>query len=284
MRQASCICVLFIANNLTIEKSVPLLPNTSTYDSLLSTLSHILTVQSSTLSSLLSLHIISDINLNFLLPRALLLSDAAAHLRTLIADLPVAVSLFKSNAEEAAGLARANELVIFATSPMPQDGRVGGEPQRDSALLRTPAEFASCLRALEWQLWSEEWRSRISSTLKSFFPELTDLIAATRKTSFRYVKRLVTGHCALNASRHRFNLASSPSCSCGDPSETVEHFLFFCPRFAAARSPLVHSSREYTGIWPPKLEDLWRFAALWTEFTSFAATSGRFSKSSSEAE
>ena len=59
---------------------------------------------------------------------------------------------------------------------------------------------------------------------KIFLPDLSDIQSALKTPGFTHVKRLITGHCSLMASLHRFNLAGSPDCICGNPTETVEHF------------------------------------------------------------
>ena len=124
-------------------------------------------------------------------------------------------------------------------------------------------------------MWEIEWRSEAHSTMSSFFPILDDLVKAHRTSGFSHVKRLITGHCTLKASLHRFGRSDSTQCDCGALSETVEHFVFHCPSYDTERAPLVDCCRAVLGVWPPKMKELGRHACVWAKFTSFVGNTGR---------
>lgn len=133
----------------------------------------------------------------------------------------------------------------------------------------------SRLRVEVRTLWEVEWSTRVPSTITSFFPILRDLTAATKTIDFAYVKRLITGHCALSASLHRFDSSVSPLCECGCSAETVDHFVFECPRFDGERLPLIDSCMSPLGSWPPRTEALCQHADVWAAFTDFVKCTGR---------
>ena len=62
-------------------------------------------------------------------------------------------------------------------------------------------------------------------------------IISNRKTA-NTLARLRTGHCGLKQYQHRFNLAKSLFCECGEGMKTVEHYLLECILHAAERMKL----------------------------------------------
>ena len=70
----------------------------------------------------------------------------------------------------------------------------------------------------------------------------------------RYVSALHTrlrlNNCGLNYYLFLMNCVSSPSCTCGAPSEDVTHYLLSCPRFAALRASMLTSVMRLAGnVW-----------------------------------
>ena len=59
---------------------------------------------------------------------------------------------------------------------------------------------------------------------------------------------LRTGHCGLKQYQHRFNLAESPFCKCGEGKETVEHYLLECILHAAKLRKKVGTERMKMGL------------------------------------
>jgi ribonuclease HI len=58
-----------------------------------------------------------------------------------------------------------------------------------------------------------------------------------RSTSAK-LTQLRTGHCGLNSYLHRFNLAESADCECGEGPETVEHLVMVCKKYVEQRKVL----------------------------------------------
>ena len=50
--------------------------------------------------------------------------------------------------------------------------------------------------------------------------------------------RLRIGHCGLKNHLHRINLEESESCDWCNQPDTIEHFIFYCPRHHSARTEL----------------------------------------------
>jgi hypothetical protein len=89
------------------------------------------------------------------------------------------------------------------------------------------------------------------------------------------VTQILTGHCVLNAHQHRFGFVEDPSCSCGEPIESLNHFLFFCPTYNVIRKVFRDISLEVYNIWPPELSMIPRSEALWRAMKSFIVNSKR---------
>jgi hypothetical protein len=73
-----------------------------------------------------------------------------------------------------------------------------------------------------------------SSPSKKFI-ELISNPKLSRKAS-SFISQFRIAHIPLNSYLHRFKRVDQPSCpACGDPKETVEHFLLHCPAYAHER-------------------------------------------------
>jgi hypothetical protein len=65
--------------------------------------------------------------------------------------------------------------------------------------------------------------------------------------------QLRVGHAPLNQYLHRFKRVDAPRCpACGHPSETVEHYLLYCPKYDHERWPIISKA----GGSRPKLDKL----------------------------
>jgi hypothetical protein len=95
------------------------------------------------------------------------------------------------------------------------------------------------------------------------------------KRSTNKITQILTGHCLLNAHQHRFGFVEDPSCSCGEPLESLPHFLFFCPTYNVIRKVFRDIALEVYNIWPPELSMIPRSEALWRAMKSFVVNSKR---------
>ena len=57
--------------------------------------------------------------------------------------------------------------------------------------------------------------------------------------------RIRSGNCDLNYNLNQINLAPSPECQCGEPEETVTHYLLHCTNYTAQRATLL---QEMNGL------------------------------------
>ena len=59
--------------------------------------------------------------------------------------------------------------------------------------------------------------------------------------------QLRTGMARLNGYLYRINVADTDQCACGQPRETVEHFLFRCQKWTAHRTELLQCTNTQRG-------------------------------------
>ena len=95
-----------------------------------------------------------------------------------------------------------------------------------------------------WDKWRTDRRTVLS--LSKLGPLREDNSLSSLKTSLRSRKlttailRLRIGHCSLRAHLYRLRLSDSPYCNCG-AEETIEHVLFYCPRYYSHITRLRHA-------------------------------------------
>ena len=70
--------------------------------------------------------------------------------------------------------------------------------------------------------------------------------------------QLRLSHSRLNSHLFRVNIVPSAACTCGTPSETTEHYLLYCPLYAAPRIQLLYGIRDIVapGVHPNLLTHL----------------------------
>ena len=86
--------------------------------------------------------------------------------------------------------------------------------------------------------WSKEWQeSSKGSHTRKFFKHPSDASVLLAEHIPHELTQILIGHSKLNQYLHRINRLGSPQC-CGSPEETVEHYLFHCPKFASHRRGL----------------------------------------------
>ena len=126
--------------------------------------------------------------------------------------------------------------------------------------------------------WEAEWLSSGLSGTKAFFPDVASASVIRTLDLKPWMVHIITGHCALNVHQNRFGFLNDSHCRCGDPMETVEHFLFHCPLFD--RSDFKTQSILETSQWPPPLSAIPQSPALWAKLSSFIKKSKRLSLAS----
>ena len=84
--------------------------------------------------------------------------------------------------------------------------------------------------------------------------------------------QLRTGHIPLNQYLHRFHLADSPKCACGQGVETISHYILHCAQYVKQRSEL-RTKIEARGM---KLETLLGDPKNTKAITEYVAETKRF--------
>jgi ribonuclease HI len=136
--------------------------------------------------------------------------------------------------------------------------------------------------------WTENWKSserykrlQTSDTVpphSSKFLKLTSDHRITRKMA-SIMFQLRTGHIPLNSYLHRFKKVDHARCpACGDPKESVEHYMLRCPAYAHERWPL----RKFIGDSVPRLEKLLSNPKAIFPLINYIHATGRFDTKSEE--
>ena len=68
-----------------------------------------------------------------------------------------------------------------------------------------------------------------------------------KRREAKVLVQLRTGACQLNDYLYKIKRAESPSCTCGEQRETVEHFLFQCPSWNHIRNEVLIVNRKAAG-------------------------------------
>jgi len=130
--------------------------------------------------------------------------------------------------------------------------------------------------------WNEKWRTserynrfQTSDTLPPHSTKYLKLISDHRipKKMASLIFQLRSGHVPLNGYLFRFKKTESARCpACGDPKETVEHFLLRCPAYAHERWTI----REFINEGIPKAEKLLSDPKAIFPLINFIHATGRF--------
>jgi predicted amino acid racemase len=111
-------------------------------------------------------------------------------------------------------------------------------------------------------------------------PSRSRRIFALRNCSWpRLIFQLRVGHAPLNGYLYRFHKVDSARCpACGEVSETTEHFILRCPKYAHERWALQQHFRDNA----PKLEDVLSNTKAAIPLINYVETTGRFAESQPE--
>ena len=93
---------------------------------------------------------------------------------------------------------------------------------------------------------------------KLFFPTPNLAIFLNETKVPQNTMQLLTGHSRLNTFKSRFSVMPSSLRSCETEDETIQHFLFRCPRFAVQQETFRLSLQSLQTPWPPPLNVLVR--------------------------
>jgi hypothetical protein len=132
------------------------------------------------------------------------------------------------------------------------------------------------------QRWTTSWtssprycRERYRDTLTPSSQKYLKYISSkeiSREAASRLFQ-LRVGHVPLNKYLYRFKRVDSPRCpACGHPSETVEHFILQCPKYAHEHWSLLRRA----GGPPPKLSRLLASEKLLVPLTNYIEATERF--------
>jgi len=128
----------------------------------------------------------------------------------------------------------------------------------------------------EWQAAKSYKRLRTKDTIppsSQKFLELTSDHRIPRRMA-SLIFQLRVGHAPLNSYLHRFHKVESARCpACGDPRETVEHFLLHCPKYTHERWPLLAKFNRTQ----PSLTDILSNRKTILSLISFIEATERFS-------
>lgn len=143
-------------------------------------------------------------------------------------------------------------------------------------LLSSRSYCNSTIRNLTQGVWQSEWRASPNGhSVREFFPTVKSASAIPLHQLCAEVTQILTGHSLLHAHQHRFNFVASPCCRCGSLSESVEHFLFFCPSFSNQRILFSSSCRSTDGLWPRPLSSIPSNPVVWKAFIRFIRSTKR---------
>ena len=128
-------------------------------------------------------------------------------------------------------------------------------------LKRNKSAAKQCYKDKLKHAWIREWQNspraqrlmHIDPSLPSLkFLKLTSNPDISRKGA-SWLFQLRTGHFPLNTYLHRFKRVENTACpACGHYSETTQHFLLDCPKYAHEQWPLItgksQKNREYANL------------------------------------
>lgn len=127
--------------------------------------------------------------------------------------------------------------------------RQEGLPQSISAAKRAQREISK----VRWtKAWQNSPRITRATKFNAHSPSHTlanHILRIPKPHTTAYI-RLRTGHIGLNKHLHRIKKTESPSCKCGAPQETVEHYLTVCPCYNRARHVLRNSLGQKATLVP----------------------------------
>ena len=113
------------------------------------------------------------------------------------------------------------------------------------------------IKTFSQELWQAEWqRSKTGHITKLFFPTPNSAKLLNEINVPHSTIQLLSGHSRLNTFLARISTISSGLCACEMENESIEHFLFRCPRFIVQQNTFRLSLLSLQTPWPPPLNAL----------------------------
>jgi hypothetical protein len=135
------------------------------------------------------------------------------------------------------------------------------------------ASIVNCISDSLYSHWNEEWISSTKgSATRLFIPTVCSASALLNLRPSVSVYQLISGHCALNGHQNRFGFSETAACLCGHAVESIDHFLFECPRFDQVRLTtlaVAFESMPNSVGWPFPLYYFPQHVPLWNALVSF---------------
>jgi hypothetical protein len=143
-------------------------------------------------------------------------------------------------------------------------------------LLPSKSSARLTIKKIAEELWDSEWRSCSNGKMtREFFPTIESVRHIPTHQLCRQIAQVLTGHSLLKEHQFRFKFANSPVCTCGSPTESVEHFIFHCPLFSKQRLPFAATCISIDGSWPRSLHSIPSNPILWEAFRQFVRSTNR---------
>jgi hypothetical protein len=125
--------------------------------------------------------------------------------------------------------------------------------------------------------WDNIWQqSESAGQTGLFFPSIASARLLHNDSLPFFIARAISGHCGLNGFLFKIRVRSSAACSCGEPAESFDHFLFHCQLWAAMRISFKNAVDQSKIRWPPKLAEISCDTAVWAAFIAFVGSTNRF--------
>ena len=106
-------------------------------------------------------------------------------------------------------------------------------------------ELLTKIKSGKTKLWNETWRNKVENSnvgahTAMLFPNIESIYNfPIRNRRLEIVlNRFKIGHVGLNQYLNRFNMAQTPLCEQCQLPESIEHYLFYCPKYENCRSDL----------------------------------------------
>jgi hypothetical protein len=143
--------------------------------------------------------------------------------------------------------------------------------------LRHPKQVAFAVASSPIKsLLEREWASGLNATTtRYFFPTVQSASMLLSAQLNCQLSQILSGHSALNTHQYRFKFRPSPACSCGEPLESIEHFLFHRILFTQPRLSFSAACREGAIPWPPSLDNISTHQAVWKAMVRYISATKR---------
>lgn len=143
---------------------------------------------------------------------------------------------------------------------------VEGQPREVHRLVRAAVD------AEVMATWQERWSSdEKGRDLFRFFPEVGVRMEARWVEPDHATSQILIGHGCFRSRLQSLGLSESGACGCGEPQETRDHVLWYCPLYADLRQELIGATIRANGeMGPIYFEDLVSSAENFGRLRQFA--------------